>query len=106
MIAVWLPQYLGLPQTGPVPTPQPDPIPEPPHETIRRGSWGHAVIVWQRTLGIKADGSFGPITDFETRRWQKEHSLTADGIVGPKTWAVAMREQADTDPAPPPECPS
>lgn len=60
--------------------------------TLRRGSSGEAVKVWQRILGspIAVDGKFGPITESATKVWQRERDLTADGIVGPATWTAAL----------------
>lgn len=105
LIGWWRPSLLGLADTMAPQPPKPEPIPEPEHETIRRGSHGYAVRVWQGILGLRQDGIFGPITESGTKAWQAQHGLVADGIVGPKTWAMATREKADTDPAPPPEVP-
>ena len=57
--------------------------------TLRLGMVSADVAVWQRVLGVTADGDFGPATDAATRAWQVAHGLTADGVVGPKTWASA-----------------
>jgi peptidoglycan hydrolase-like protein with peptidoglycan-binding domain len=54
--------------------------------TIKKGSKGKAVKIWQIILGITADGVFGPITEQKTKEFQKKNGLVADGIVGPKTW--------------------
>ena len=54
--------------------------------TIRRGSNGKAVKIWQVIIGITADGNFGGGTESATRSWQKAHGLTGDGVVGPKSW--------------------
>lgn len=48
---------------------------------------GAPVREWQKVVGVKADGYFGPSTVSATKKWQKAHGLAADGIVGPKTWA-------------------
>jgi len=58
--------------------------------TIRRGSTGPEVKVWQTFLQIPADGAFGPQTEDATRSFQTKNGLVADGIVGPKTWEKAM----------------
>lgn len=56
--------------------------------TIRLGSSGSDVLLWQKKIGVEPDGNFGPITDAKTREWQTAHGLVADGIVGAKTWAT------------------
>ena len=50
--------------------------------TIKKGSKGNAVKVWQIIIGTTADGIFGSGTESITKTWQKNHGLTADGIVG------------------------
>lgn len=55
---------------------------------LRNGSKGFDVIVLQKHLGIKIDGSFGPMTEESVRSFQKSKGLTADGVVGPNTWSV------------------
>lgn len=62
--------------------------------TIREGSTGAAVKEWQRVIGVKDDGIFGPATKATTIAWQKTRGLTADGIVGPNTWSRAQAESA------------
>jgi peptidoglycan hydrolase-like protein with peptidoglycan-binding domain len=51
----------------------------------RRGS---SVSLLQRSLGIGADGVFGPGTASAVKRFQRAHGLTADGVVGPATWSA------------------
>lgn len=59
--------------------------------TIRRGSEGKAVKIWQVILGnVEVDGSFGPDTEKKTKAFQKAHKLTEDGVVGPKTWEAGL----------------
>ena len=53
--------------------------------TIQLGSSGPDVAAWQRTVGVPADGNFGPKTQAATQRWQAAHGLKDDGVVGPKT---------------------
>jgi len=60
------------------------------HETIHIGSTGPDVYVWQKIVGVSADGSFGPVTDAATKAWQASHGIPSDGIVGPITWSKAM----------------
>lgn len=58
--------------------------------TIKRGSSGKAVRIWQVILSIEPDGLFGIITQEETRQFQLEHDLKVDGIVGAKSWKAGM----------------
>jgi len=58
--------------------------------TIKKGSKGKAVKVWQVIVGVPADGKFGSITEVATKTWQKNHGLVADGIVGPKSWKAGL----------------
>jgi peptidoglycan hydrolase-like protein with peptidoglycan-binding domain len=60
-------------------------------ELLRFGSRGAAVAKVQRTLGIPADGIFGPQTRRAVRAFQKRHGLLVDGIVGPQTQAALAR---------------
>jgi len=57
--------------------------------TLREGSGGGDVRVWQTVVGVVADSVFGQKTRKATVSWQAEHRLKADGIVGPKTWEAA-----------------
>ena len=56
-------------------------------QMLRLYTKGAPVKEWQRVVGVKADGYFGPSTASATKKWQKANGLAADGIVGPKTWA-------------------
>lgn len=56
---------------------------------IRRGDFGLAVVVWQKKVGVVADGEFGPATERATRQYQRAHGLAEDGVVGPATWRKA-----------------
>ena len=62
-------------------------------QTIKKGSKGKAVKIWQVILGYtgsKIDGIFGSGTEADTRIWQKAHGLNADGIVGTKSWKAGL----------------
>lgn len=58
--------------------------------TIKRGSKGKAVKVWQIIVGATPDGTFGSGTESKTKNWQASHGLTADGIVGAKSWKAGL----------------
>lgn len=58
--------------------------------TIRRGSRGKTVRVWQIIVGTTPDGIFGSGTESATKNWQTSHGLTADGIVGAKSWKAGL----------------
>ena len=59
-------------------------------QTIKKGSKGKSVKVWQIIIGATADGNFGSGTESTTKAWQKNHGLTADGIVGAKSWKAGL----------------
>ena len=54
---------------------------------LKKGSTGEYVKQLQSSLGIKADGVFGPKTEQAVKEYQKENRLVVDGIVGSATWA-------------------
>lgn len=58
--------------------------------TIRSGSKGKAVQVWQIIVGVNPDGKFGPQTLAATRMFQIRNELSVDGVVGPKTWKKGL----------------
>jgi hypothetical protein len=58
-------------------------------ETIKRGSTGESVRLWQKIIGAPVDGVFGARTEGLTKAWQLQHGLTPDGVVGPATWTAA-----------------
>ena len=59
-------------------------------DTIRKGSKGKAVKVWQIIVGATADGNFGSGTEAATKTWQSSHGLAADGIVGMRSWKAGL----------------
>ncbi len=59
--------------------------------TIKRGSKGDAVKIWQVIVGATVDGNFGAKTEAATKEFQKKHGLTVDGWVGAKSWPVGLR---------------
>ena len=59
-------------------------------KTIKKGSKGNAVKVWQIIIGAAADGNFGSGTERMTKTWQSNHGLTADGIVGKMSWKAGL----------------
>lgn len=58
--------------------------------TIKKGSKGKAVKIWQVIIGVEADGHFGAKTETATKAFQKKHKLTVDGIVGSKSWKAGL----------------
>lgn len=54
---------------------------------LKKGSRGSEVKVLQKSLNLKDDGIFGPLTEEAVRTFQRENGLASDGVVGPKTWA-------------------
>lgn len=58
--------------------------------TIRKGSKGKAVKIWQIIVGATPDGVFGSKTQALTEKFQKAHGLAVDGIAGPKSWKAGL----------------
>jgi peptidoglycan hydrolase-like protein with peptidoglycan-binding domain len=56
--------------------------------TLRRGDRGEDVKAVQRVVGVEDDGIFGRKTEAAVILWQQSNHLTADGIVGPLTRAA------------------
>lgn len=56
--------------------------------TIRVGARGAHVVYLQQKLRISADGIFGTGTRNAVMAFQRSKGLVADGIVGPRTWVA------------------
>ena len=59
-------------------------------KTIRRGSRGKAVKLWQIIIDANPDGIFGADTERLTRIFQAGHGLESDGVVGRMSWAAGL----------------
>ncbi len=89
-----------VPASGSSTAPVVNVIPPGPMPTIKKATRSTndkaAVRVWQRFLGLVADGDFWTKTDTATRAWQRTHkgidgkALVVDGEVGGKTWSAAQ----------------
>lgn len=62
--------------------------------TIKKGSKGKAVKVWQAIIGTTVDGDFGAKTEVLTIAFQKNvfpnDESEWDGVVGDKTWRAGL----------------
>ena len=58
--------------------------------TIKKGSTGKAVKIWQIIVGVKSDGDFGSKTERATKEFQERNGLKIDGIVGDKSWRAGL----------------
>lgn len=59
-------------------------------QTIRKGSKGKAVKLWQIIVDVEPDGEFGAKTLEATKEFQKKQGLVVDGIVGTKSWKAGL----------------
>ena len=78
----------------PEPEPTPEPLPDLP--MLKFGSSDKATIgtvcyLQKKLGGLDIDGDFGNKTKAAVLEFQKTHGLVADGIVGPRTWAMLER---------------
>ncbi len=62
---------------------------------LKKGSKGKDVVEAQKLLNkagakpkLEEDGDFGPLTEKQTRAFQKKAKLSADGKIGDNTWAA------------------
>lgn len=60
--------------------------------TIKKGSTGKTVKLWQMMLEIKITGTFDENTEKATKEFQMKYKLKPDGIVGGFTWSAAIGE--------------
>ena len=58
--------------------------------TLKKGSEGKAVKVWQCIVGVNPDGKFGNLTHLATLTFQTKHGLVKDGIVGKNSWRAGL----------------
>lgn len=76
-----------------------------PGTPLRRGSTGEDVRWLQTMLNavstvdldmpmLAVDGIFGPATEANVRRYQRNYGLVEDGVVGPLTWESLTKEYA------------
>lgn len=76
-----------------------------PGTPLRRGSTGDDVRWLQTMLNavstvdldmpmLVVDGIFGPATEANVRRYQRNYGLAEDGVVGPLTWESLAKEYA------------
>lgn len=76
-----------------------------PGTPLRRGSTGDNVRWLQTMLNavstvdldmpmLVVDGIFGPATEANVRRYQRNYGLAEDGVVGPLTWESLAKEYA------------
>lgn len=74
--------------------------PQAPQQTLNPGDTGEQVKLLQQALTAlgfspgKADGDYGPTTQFEVEKFQLSKGLTADGVVGQQTLAALQQALA------------
>jgi peptidoglycan hydrolase-like protein with peptidoglycan-binding domain len=59
--------------------------------TIKLGSTGKAVNIWQAIIGVDVTGEFDTVTLAMTKSYQKANGLDVDGIVGKNTWNAGFK---------------
>lgn len=59
-------------------------------DTIKKGSRGKAVKIWQIIIGTNPDGIFGTETEAATKAFQGRQGLSVDGIVGIHSWKIGL----------------
>ena len=72
--------------------------------TLRRGARGNAVAKMQRDLvrhykdldeDSFVDGNFGPVTEQQVKRFQRQQRLKVDGVVGRNTWTALLQQPGE-----------
>ena len=63
------------------------PVAAKTYPTLQVGSKGGEVVRMQNLLHVHADGDFGPATKKAVVAYQQTHGLVADGVAGPATLA-------------------
>lgn len=95
LMGALVPRPAPAPRRAPAPTPAPRPAAAPWAATrytaykpvvLRQGSRGSAVLVLQRALRAKADGTFGARTRTAVVTFQARQRLTRNGIVTRIVW--------------------
>lgn len=76
---------------------EPEPAPAPANKitidippTLKNGSKGKAVKVWQEIIGVTPDGVYGSKSISATKDLQKKAGIQVDGIVGKDTWTAGL----------------
>ena len=60
-------------------------------KSIKRGSKGNLVKVWQIIIGgCEVDGDFGPITESQTKKFQSAQGNDVTGIVSTTDWKAGL----------------
>ncbi len=59
-------------------------------DTIKKGSKGKTVKIWQIIIGVNPDGIFGSRTEVATKTFQQQHGVSVDGIVGKQSWKIGL----------------
>jgi peptidoglycan hydrolase-like protein with peptidoglycan-binding domain len=67
----WVGRWLGV-------------VRRPAVRDLRQGDRGADVAKWQKALGVKPDGVFGPRTAAAVDELKREHGWKRDGVIGPR----------------------
>ena len=58
--------------------------------TLKRGSKGKAVRIWQIIVGVERAGIIGDETEGATMAFPKNNGFTVDGSVGTNSWKAGL----------------